>query len=188
MEADEKSPGTQELYRYALDLRIIPGLGELRVREVTVGRVGKLLADVRDNHGPMAAKRVRTVLNGMMTLAARHDAIASNPVRNSGRTTGTRPQKPATALELDQVRNLRSRLAADQRALDWDLPDFVDVMLATGLRIGEASAITWDAFNLDAQTVEVRGTVIRVKGKGLVVKPKPKTKAGYRTLRLPAWL
>lgn len=187
VEAGEKSPGTEELYRSALDLRIIPGLGELRVREVTVGRVGKLLASVRDNHGPMAAKRVRTVLNGMMTLAARHDAIKSNPVRDAGRITGTRPQKPAAALALDQVRDLRSKLAADERAVGWDLPDLVDFMLATGLRIGEASAVTWDALDLDAATVEVRGTVIRVKGKGLVLKLKPKTKAGYRTLRLPSW-
>lgn len=188
VDAGEKSPGTEELYRSALDLRVIPGLGELRLREVTVGRVGKLLVSVRENHGPMAAKRTRTVLNGMMTLAARHDAIRSNPVRDSGRITGVTTQKPATALELDQVHELRSKLAADERAVGWDLPDFVDFMLATGLRIGEATATTWDALDLDAGTVEVRGTVIRVKGKGLVLKLKPKTKAGCRTLRLPAWV
>ena len=187
VEAREKSPGTQELYRSALDLRIIPSMGELRLREVTVGRVSKVLASVRDNHGPMAAKRVRTVLNGIMTLAARHDAIKSNPVRHSGRLTGVKPSKPAVALTLDQVRDLRAKLASNQRALGWDLPDFIDFMLATGLRIGEASATTWDALNLDAGTVEVRGTVIRVKGKGLIIKAKPKTKAGYRTLVLPTW-
>ena len=47
--------------------------------------------------------------------------------------------------------------------------------------------MTWEAIDLDAGTVEIRGTVIRIKGHGLIVKPRPKTKAGFRTLRLPSW-
>lgn len=89
---------------------------------------------------------VRTVLNGMMTLAARHDPIRSNLVRDSGRITGVTTQKPATALELDQVHELREELAVDERAAGWGLPDFVDFMFATGLRIGETTATTWDAW------------------------------------------
>jgi integrase len=61
------------------------------------------------------------------------------------------------------------------------------VLLATGLRVGEALAVTWDAVDLSAGTVEVRGTVIRVKGRGLMIKPVPKTRAGFRTLVLPSW-
>lgn len=61
------------------------------------------------------------------------------------------------------------------------------MMLATGKRIGENSAITWDALDLKAGTVEIRGTAVRIKGRGLWIKPKPKSKAGYRKLRLPSW-
>jgi integrase len=61
------------------------------------------------------------------------------------------------------------------------------MLLATGLRVGEALALTWDAVDLSAGTVEVRGTVIRVKGRGLIIKPAPKTRAGFRTLVLPSW-
>jgi integrase len=59
-------------------------------------------------------------------------------------------------------------------------------MLATGMRVGEASAVTWDAIDLDTGTVEVRGTVSRIKGRGLVV-AKPKSDARVRTLALPEW-
>ena len=51
--------------------------------------------------------------------------------------------------------------------------NFVDMMLATGKRIGENSAITWDALDLDAGTVEIRGTVVRIRGEGLRIKLKP---------------
>jgi integrase len=52
------------------------------------------------------------------------------------------------------------------------------MMMATGLRIGETAAITWPSLDLEAGTVEVRGTVIRITGKGLIIKLKPKPKAG----------
>lgn len=47
--------------------------------------------------------------------------------------------------------------------------------------------MTWAALDLDAGTVEVRGTVVRIKGQGLTVKPRLKSKSGYRTLELPGW-
>ena len=52
--------------------------------------------------------------------------------------------------------DLRAKIHADERCGMWDLVDFTDFMLATGLRIGEAAAVTWDALDLDAGTVEVR--------------------------------
>jgi len=58
---------------------------------------------------------------------------------------------------------------------------------ATGLRIGETAAITWPALDLDSESVEVRGTVIRIRGIGLVIKPKPKSEAGWRSIELPSW-
>ena len=33
----------------------------------------------------------------------------------------------------------------------------------------------------------MRGTVLRVKGKGLVLKPSPKSESGRRILTLPSW-
>lgn len=183
--AGEKSPGTAELYETSAQ-RIIEAMGCLRVREVTVGRADRLLAAIATHNGPMSAKRAKTVLTGVLGLAARHDAIKTNPVRDTARIKYGQ-KKTAIALDLPQVYDLRLKLAADQKARDWDLLDFVGLMLATGKRIGETCATTWDALDLSAGTVEIRGTVIRVKGQGLWIKPKPKSRAGYRRLRLPSW-
>ena len=48
--------GTKRLYRFAVQNYVIPGLGELRLREVTVPAVDRLLTAVRKNHGAGAAK------------------------------------------------------------------------------------------------------------------------------------
>jgi integrase len=180
-----KSPNTGRQYRARLDQQILPALGALRLGEITVSRVDRLVKATKDRHGNAIAKMTRTVISGVLGLATRHDVFDHNPVRDVRRIEGT--DKAAVALELDQARELRVKIAGNAVARSRDLPDFTDMMLATGLRIGETAAIVWDALDLDARTVEVRGTVIRVKGVGLVIKPKPKSKSGYRTLELPSW-
>jgi integrase len=181
----ELAPGTGTAYRDRIKNQIEPALGALRLREVTVSRVDLFLKRVREEHGVWTARSTRTVLGGIMGLAARHDAVVSNPVRDVARLPAKR--KEHRALTLEQVWDLRAKLKADQKAIDWDLVDFVDMMIATGLRIGETAAITWPALDLAAGTVEVRGTVIRITGKGLLIKWKPKSKAGLRVVQLPSW-
>lgn len=180
-----RSPNTEQMYRDRLDRQVIPSLGALRLREMTVSRCDRFLKTVKTNHGPGTAKVVRSVLSGVLGLATRHDALDHNPTRETARIATTR--MATRSLTLEQARDLRTRIAADLVAQRRDLPDFTDLMLATGLRIGEAAAVVRAAVDLDAGTVEVRGTVIRVKGKGLVIKPEPKTPAGWRTLELPSW-
>jgi integrase len=185
VEMGDRSPGTGRMYRDRLDNQVIPALGALRLREVTVSRVDLLLKRVRDKNGVSVAKATRTVLSGMFGLAARHDAMPTNPVRDAAALPVK--AKAHRTLTLVEVWDLRAKISADQEAVDWDLVDFVDMMLASGLRIGETSAITWPALDLEAGTVEVRGTVIRIDGKGLIIKPKPKSKAGWRIIELPSW-
>lgn len=182
-----KAPTTLEAYRTRLDRQVLPGLGALRIRELTVGRVDRFLQAVGAKHGPAVAKMCRSVLNGMCGLAARHDVLDRNPVRDAASTASTAKSSPR-ALSLDEVRLLRSRVAADGQAVARDLPDLIDFLLATGVRIGEASALTWNEVHLGkATTVEVTGTVVRLRDVGLVRRPCPKTKAGRRMLLLPPW-
>ena len=68
-----------------------------------------------------------------------------------------------------------------------DLPDLARFLLGTGVRIGEAMGVTWDDVDLAKQLVHIRRTVIRVKGVVLVPEVT-KSRAGLRTLQIPAWL
>jgi integrase len=185
VKAGDRSPGTARLYRDRLDNQVIPSIGSLRLREVTVSRVDRVLKATTERNGPAVAKATRAVLSGMFGLAVRHDAVPGNPVREVA-AIRQRPRERRT-LTLAEVRDLRAKLATDPRAVGQDLPDLVDILLATGLRIGEAVAVTWSAVDLDARTVEVTGTVVRVIGHGLTIKAKPKSRSGRRIVELPAW-
>lgn len=186
VKSGKRSPNTASLYRLHLGNYVTPGIGNLRLREITVGRADALLKSIAKKWGNGSAKVSRTVLSGVMGMAVRHDALETNPVRDVS-AMGGGARRLARALTMQEIALLRGRLLADKVAFGRDIPQMVDFMLATGMRVGEACAVTWDAVDLDAGTVDVRGTVIREKGKGLRVKEKPKTVSGFRTLELPSW-
>ena len=181
------SPTTLQAYRKRLDQQILPGLGNLRVRELSVGTVERHLRLVSDKHGPAMAKMTKSVLSGICGLAARHDALDRNPVRDTGSLKAPTKKAP-TALTADEARKLLAQLDADETARSRGMPDLVAFMLASGCRIGEAAAVTWNDLDLDldAGTVDVRATIVRVTGQGLIRK-STKTASGSRTLLLPPW-
>jgi integrase len=179
------SPTTMQAYRNRLDQQVLPGLGNLRIRELSIGTIDRHLRLVSDKHGPAVAKMTKSVLSGVCSLAARHDALDRNPVRDTG-SLKVATKKAPKALSADQARELLAQLDADARARERDVPDFVAFMIASGCRIGEAAAVTWGDLDLDAGTVDVTSTIVRVTGQGLVRKSN-KTASGARTLLLPPW-
>ena len=172
-------------YEDSLRVHVLKGVGALQVRELTVGVAERFLIAVQTKAGPSAAKHAKTVLSGIMGMAARHEAIAHNPLKEVSAIAT--PRKEARSLTLDEVRTIRAGIRADAKAVERDLPDLVDFMLGTGLRIGETLATVWPAVDLAGGQVEVRGTVVRNKS-GLVIQPRPKSHSGWRKLHLPDWL
>jgi integrase len=180
----DRSITTLQQYRYRLDRQILPVLGSLRVRELTPGIIDRHLRLIAARHGPAAAKTCRSIMSGLCGLATRHGALTSNPVRDAARIP--QPKRQARALTVDDARQLRAWLSHDDKAIERDIPDLVSMLMATGLRIGEGLGLTWRDVDLDRRTITVRGTVVRVNGRGLVIK-ETKTAAGTRTLILPPW-
>ena len=68
------SPTTMQAYRDRLDRQILPGLGQLRLRELTVGILGRHLRLTATDHGVATAKMTRSVLSGVCTLATTHSS------------------------------------------------------------------------------------------------------------------
>ena len=189
VEDSDLTVGTKRLYRFVVQSYVMPGVGQLRLREITVPTVDRLLTAVRTSHGPGAAKSTRSVLSGILTEAVRRGALPTNPVREAGSRRGhRRPAKGPRALTVEEGRQLCERLATDAEAVRLDLPDLVEFMLGTGVRIGEACAVRWSAVDLDAATVRIDATLIRAPGRGLEIQDFPKTTAGRRTIALPAFV
>jgi hypothetical protein len=105
------STGTRQHYEYATRRYVIPQLGELRIREASTSVCDAALRRVTAEHGPAAAKTTRAVLNGMFNLAARHDLLPVNPMRET-RAVGAR-SKQARALTAGEVERVTDGLRSD---------------------------------------------------------------------------
>jgi integrase len=191
---DEDRLAPQTIHRYQTSLRtaIVPALGNLRIREATVGRLDKFLRNIAKTH-PSTAKGAKVVLGQMFALAQRHGAITTNPVRDTSRLR--KPRRSVVALTDEHLHAVRTAIRTWQKPVpgkpgprhNGDLADIVDLLLATGARIGEILALRWDELNLaaDRPTLTISGTLVYVKGKGLYRQEWTKSDAGYRTIVLP---
>ncbi|TCJ68725.1 UNVERIFIED_ORG: hypothetical protein EDC92_1486 [Dietzia maris] len=101
------SPQTLEKYRRTVTKHINQGVGGLRIREATVGKLDRFLAAIESDAN---ARWCRVILTGMLGLAARRDAIPSNPMRDTERRSA--PAPVVRAMTLDEVHTLRSNVAA----------------------------------------------------------------------------
>jgi hypothetical protein len=63
-----------------------------------------------------------------------------NPVREAAPVTPAKRTR-IRSLTCDEAYEMMDLLRTHQRALDLDLPDLVDFMFGTGVRIGEALAV-----------------------------------------------
>lgn len=158
----------------------------LRIGEATTPRIDKVIAKIKETAGAPTARTSRAVISGMMQLAVRYGAITVNPVREVDRIEHPTKKLPR-ALRTDEAKLLREHLKTNETAVRTDLPDLVTFMLGTGVRIGESLAVLWHQVDLDAATVDITHTIVRVKGQGLLRKPT-KSAAGNRRLGLPNWL
>lgn len=190
VEQSTRAPQTVAMYRRNVEKFIRPGIGGLALWEATTGQMDRFLKAVAAET-PGQAKTTKTVLTQMFSLAARHDAVKANPVRDT--RLPERRRTPVKALTVEEVQALRRGLRAylDEPARSGpgrpqDLADLVDVALGTGVRVGELLALRWEDVNLGVSpvTVTVTGTVVRTPD-GLVRQTHPKTAAGHRTVSLP---
>jgi integrase len=173
-----------------LDNLVLPSVGGLKLREATTGRLDRLLLRLRDQ-SVNRQRKAKVVLVAMLDLAVRHDAIPTNPAR--GTTRVHRPKQETQALRIEDLVKIR---AAVRRWVNADRPgpratgdmaDIIDLMLATGCRIGEILALRWSDLNLDGDlpTLTVSGTIKTETGKGTYRKATPKTDTSQRTVVLP---
>jgi integrase len=184
----EVALNTPRTYRSVIDSHVRAGVGALKLREATPPRLDAFIVSMRSRNGVAVTKTARTVLNGALGLAVRHGALKANPMRDVGRVTqGRRTQKrrPRAMTQVERDDWL-AKMEADEVASARDLPDITRFMLATGVRIAECLAVTFDDLDVDAKLVRIDWQLIRVTGQGLL-RVSTKSAAGDRTLSLPGW-
>jgi len=121
----------------------------------------------------------------MLDVAVDLGALPANPVRGS--MSVHRPKTERPELSLDDLGRVRAAVQAwigkDRPGpkSSGDMADIIDLMLATGVRIGEVLAIRWKDVDLDRGRVVINATIKTEPERGTY----RKSQAGGRAVRLP---
>ena len=173
--ARELKAKTVEHYRYEL-AQVLPSLkdsqardrfGGMRLQAVQPLHVRELLEGVRDALPPSRFRQVRWLLHAIFEDALRMELVHRNPVAPVKVKVPSRGRAGRT-LEPEEIRRLMAALDAHPTPLALALR----LMLACGLRRGEALALTWGDIDLEAGHLTVRRHWTTVAGKGAMTTPK----------------
>lgn len=196
---------THAAYRYHLRWLLEKDKTEFQIGAYEIRHVRPVIIQrTLDSSGVSAdmRKRIHNVLVRAFDLAVFHEAINGNPASSVPAVVVPRKKKkPIPEEDLDIVRSvIREWANAEQRngPKSVDLPDIVEILIATGMRIGEVVALRWADVHLspagqkgdrspeDPTWVPWLMVTGQVNSRGKRVE-WAKTHASVRPIALPEW-
>lgn len=175
--AFELKKGTIENYKRNYRLYISPYLGNCYVKEIRAEHLQKLYNDLmRAGYSYGVINLCAGILSGMFTQLMRNDIIMKNPVKLAN--LPKKEKRPKRRVLTDEEQQLFLKYAASS-----SFYNLYRLALATGLRIGELTSLTWKDIDFENECLTVTGTLKYFKDTGFY-KDTPKSDSGNRTVPL----
>jgi len=178
-------------YERVLRILVVPEFGDTSLHELTTERVNDLLVNL-GQQSVNRQRKAKVIMGSMLDAAVADGALTNNPVR--GTLSISRPPASKATLspgEIAQVHAaVRTWLRKDRPGprSSGDLVYIIELMLATGARIGEVLALRWRDVDLEASTVEINATIKTEPGKGtyrkVLARPRTVDLSEYTTMLL----
>lgn len=164
-------------YERVLRKLLVPALGEVGLSELTTERINVVLAEL-GTESLNSQRKTKVVTGAMLDTAVELGALTVNPVRGSLSISRPEPEhRSLTAPELKTVRvAVRAWLSKERSGprSTGDIADIIEMMVATGARIGEVLALRWADIDLSTRVVELNATIKTESGVGTYRKPLPR--------------
>ncbi|MCL2526961.1 MAG: site-specific integrase [Defluviitaleaceae bacterium] len=167
---------THTMYGDTLRLYVIAPLGNLKLKDLKTAHLQKIVND--NSHKPRTVKIFALTVNQMLEQAVINDLILKNQALGIHLPPVT-PKKEKRALTAEEFENIKAL------SLDIKTRCFVFLLLYTGMRRGEALAITKDDIDWSRMEISVNKSIIFKVNKS-EIKYNPKTKAGLRAIPILA--
>ncbi len=168
---------TAQDYVWLIEAYIIPAIGRHPLAQLSPEHVHSMLrAMEKRGLSPRTRRLTRSILRRTLTTAERYGYVQRNvaSLTDPPKIGSTRLDDALTA---EEARAVLDAAAGDRFAA------LAEVVLALGLRKGEALALCWEDVDFDEGTITVRGTLKSKKGGGWYV-DTPKTSRSERVLPL----
>jgi len=179
-------PSTVASYSKNVRLHVVPYIGALRLEQLTGTRLTRLYHQLEtsgrvDGNGGLSARTVRyiaTIIHAGLRAAVRDGLLSVNPADKADPPAAKAAVSPEMHVwAADELRAFLDQraLAKDELVIAWSL------LVATGMRRGEALGLRWGDVDFDVSRLSVRRSATLVKRKGageeLIIGPPKSGKA-----------
>ena len=156
-------------YERVLRKLLVPTLGGVRLSDLTTERINVVLTEL-GTESLNFQRKTKVVTGAMLDTAVELGALSANPVRGSLSVSRPAPDhRSLTVAELEAaraaVRAWLTKARSGPRS-SGDIADIIEVMLATGTRLGEVLALRWADIDLAARVIDVNATIKTEPGIG----------------------
>lgn len=175
---EERSENTYIKYRKICDKYIIPVIGNIKLSELKVIHIEKLIREFRRcGLNPTSIQNYYGVIRAALNKAIKLQLLNDNPCKFID--TPKRSKFKANVLTVQEFYLIYDKLNAELYE-DYIFKLALDIALETGLRRGEMCGLTWDNVDFNNKCIHINQALIRVDNTYTV--SKLKTESSYRSL------
>lgn len=165
-------------YKNKYEKHIKPIIGNMLLKDVKPLHCQSILSNMTDNHADSVIKGCRFVMRTMFCIAVENELIVKNPVTKSVQAKSKKPSAEKNALTVKEQALL---LSASEKSVfynEWAL------ILQTGLRVGELTALCWSDVDFKSKIIHVNKTMSYNHAEKEWEVGVPKTKSSTRDIPL----
>jgi integrase len=170
---------------------LLPVLGDFKLQDLTQSLLEQKYAEIfqkkakktgrdyaEDTYSHSTVNSLSSSFKKCLQYAVDKGILQKNP-HEGVELHKLRPPKKIDAYELEDHKKI-VEYTRNNGQLYW----IYYLLIATGMRFGEAVALTWDDVNLRKKTIKINKTSVELHGSP-IIQPHPKTSAGNRTISIP---
>ncbi len=164
-------------YNYMVKKYMEPYLGKYKLSQLTPANIQEFYAKLQETGiSPRTIRYAHTLLKNALEQAIEWDMLHKNP---ANKVTLPRHQKQEMKVLSPKETEIFINALSYSK---WKA--LFSLLLASGMRPGEALGLKWEDINFDNNRATIRRTLVRV-GKGWMLE-EPKTRQSRRTIPIPA--
>lgn len=150
-------------------------LGRKQVAKLKKSDVMLFYTEMSKNYAQSTVRTVHCILYSMFELAIDDDLIRKNPAKGCIKAySGQTKREALTPQETERFLRYYEDCGSGRSYMG-----VIKMMLWTGVRVGEATALTWQDIDFRAKTISINKQLVMCDG--VHVSP-PKSESGYRTI------
>ena len=154
-------------------------LGEVNLKDITHEKIQAATNELSERkYTPRTIREALSAVRECLDIAVINKKIDYNPIIRINIK-----EKNEAMLERRVLDNWEIPLFIEEAKRDWYYEAYM-ILLNSGMRIGEFSALTWDCVDFQKKEIRINKSMSfgYVEGKKIEIVTSPKTRAAYRTI------